>query len=124
MTKDRYFRPGAKAGALKDLARQVLDPRRARGTRATRDGVAARARRRDSRRATAPSAGSSTTTSSRSISGWSDLDESFVAIQGPPGTGKTYSGSHIIHHLVGRGLRVGVFAMSHGAIDNLMTATA
>ena len=59
-----------------------------------------------------------------SIYGWVEhLDESFVAIQGPPGTGKTYSGSHIIHHLIGRGLRVGVLAMSHAAIDNLTRAT-
>ena len=30
-----------------------------------------------------------------------------------PGTGKTYSGSHIIHHLIASGKRVGVVAMSH-----------
>ena len=51
------------------------------------------------------------------------LDESFVAFQGPPGTGKTYSGSHVIHHLITSGKRVGVVAMSHPAIDNLMSAT-
>lgn len=50
------------------------------------------------------------------------LGGSFVAIQGPPGTGKTFTGSHLIRSLVQRGLRVGITAMSHGAIDNLMQA--
>ena len=50
------------------------------------------------------------------------LDNSFVAIQGPPGTGKTFTGAHIIHTLVKAGKRVGVTAMSHYAIDNLMEA--
>ena len=52
-----------------------------------------------------------------------ELDESYVAIQGPPGTGKTYSGSHIIYSLIKAGKRVGITAMSHAAIDNLMNAT-
>jgi predicted RecB family nuclease len=55
---------------------------------------------------------------------WSiELDGSFVPIQGPPGTGKTFMGAHIIRTLVKAGQRVGVTAMSHAAIDNLMTAT-
>lgn len=49
------------------------------------------------------------------------LDHSFVAIQGPPGTGKTYTGAHLIHALVMAGKRVGVTAMSHFAIDNLIS---
>jgi uncharacterized protein len=122
LTRDRYFRPGAKAGALKDLARQVLDPgehwepgRLAMallGAQAPRfsPGYGPKGGFFDDELA--------------SIYRWVEhLDESFVAIQGPPGTGKTYSGSHIIHYLVGRGMRVGVLAMSHGAIDNLMRAT-
>ena len=53
--------------------------------------------------------------------GWvGHLDHSFVAIQGPPGTGKTYSGAHIIYELVKQGKRVGITAMSHVAIDNLL----
>ena len=51
------------------------------------------------------------------------LDNSYVAIQGPPGTGKTYSGAHIIHELITSGKRVGITAMSHAAIDNLLRAT-
>ena len=58
-----------------------------------------------------------------SILDWvGNLDESYVALQGPPGTGKTYSGSHIIAHLLKSGRRVGITAMSHAAIDNLLEA--
>ncbi len=52
----------------------------------------------------------------------SHLDGSYVAVQGPPGTGKTYSGAHIIYQLITAGKRVGITAMSHAAIDNLMSA--
>ena len=51
------------------------------------------------------------------------LDGSYVAIQGPPGTGKTYRGAHIIYELIAQGARVGITAMSHAAIDNLLRAT-
>ncbi|MDH2902543.1 MAG: TM0106 family RecB-like putative nuclease [Actinomycetota bacterium] len=122
LTKDRYFRPGAKAGALKDLARQVLDP----ATHGESGRLAMALLGAQPPRFTpghGPDGGVFDDELS-SIYRWVEhLDESFVAIQGPPGTGKTYSGSHIIHHLVGRGLRVGVLAMSHAAIDNLMRAT-
>jgi Cdc6-like AAA superfamily ATPase len=50
------------------------------------------------------------------------LDRSYVPIQGPPGTGKTFTGAHVIRTLVEQGRRVGVTAMSHQAIDNLMQA--
>lgn len=57
------------------------------------------------------------------ICGWATgLDRSYVPIQGPPGTGKTFTGAHMIRTLVNAGLRVGVTAMSHAAIDNLMRA--
>ncbi len=53
--------------------------------------------------------------------GWvRHLDGSCVSIQGPPGTGKTYWGAHLVHGLVGAGRRVGITAMSHHAIDNLL----
>ena len=53
--------------------------------------------------------------------GWAThLDGSCVSIQGPPGTGKTYWGAHIVHRLVCAGRRVGITAMSHHAIDNLL----
>jgi len=122
LIKDRHFRPGAKAAALKDLARQVLQP----GEHGEPGRLAMAllgAQRPRFRIGHGPRDGVFDD-DLESIYAWVEhLDESFVAIQGPPGTGKTYSGSHIIHHLIGQGLRVGILAMSHGAIDNLMKAT-
>ncbi len=51
-----------------------------------------------------------------------ELDGTCVPIQGPPGTGKTFTGAHVIRSLVNAGMRVGVTAMSHHAIDNMMEA--
>jgi uncharacterized protein len=51
------------------------------------------------------------------------LDRSYLPIQGPPGTGKTFTAAHLIAEQVQRGKRVGVTAMSHAAIDNVMRAT-
>jgi len=50
----------------------------------------------------------------------SDLDETVLAIQGPPGAGKTYTGAQMICDLVRRGARVGVTAVSHKVIRNLL----
>ncbi|MGE3326186.1 MAG: TM0106 family RecB-like putative nuclease [Acidimicrobiia bacterium] len=50
------------------------------------------------------------------------LEDSYLAVQGPPGTGKTYTGSHIVGALLDKGLKVGVTAFSHHAIDNLVRA--
>jgi predicted RecB family nuclease len=59
------------------------------------------------------------------ICGWAPhLDDSFVPIQGPPGSGKTFTAAHVILTLVEAGKRVGVTAMSHKAIDNLMETVA
>jgi len=52
------------------------------------------------------------------------LDAGCLAIQGPPGTGKTYTGAHLISALVAAGQRVGVTAVSHAAIDNLLLEVA
>ena len=49
-----------------------------------------------------------------------DLDSHVLAIQGPPGTGKTYTGAHIICALKKAGLKVGVTAVSHKVIENLL----
>jgi predicted RecB family nuclease len=48
------------------------------------------------------------------------LDESSLVVQGPPGTGKTWLGARLIVDLMGRKKRVGVTAMSHKAINNLL----
>ena len=51
-----------------------------------------------------------------------ELDGQVLAIQGPPGTGKTYAGAHIICALKRHGLKVGVTAVSHKVIVNLLEA--
>lgn len=51
------------------------------------------------------------------------LNGDFLAIQGPPGAGKSYTGSHLILELVKQGKRVGVTAMSHKVITNLLLKT-
>ena len=51
-----------------------------------------------------------------------DLDHSYLAIQGPPGSGKTFVGSHMIHALAKSGKRIGVSAVGHRVIDNLLEA--
>ena len=48
------------------------------------------------------------------------LDSSHLFIQGPPGSGKTYTGAHLILHLLDRGCRVGVASGSHKAIHKLL----
>jgi uncharacterized protein len=48
------------------------------------------------------------------------LDRSVLAIQGPPGTGKTYTGARMIVTLAQEGQRVGVTAVSHKVIRNLL----
>jgi superfamily I DNA and/or RNA helicase len=48
------------------------------------------------------------------------LCDSYLFIQGPPGSGKTYTGAHLILHLIRQGHRVGVAANSHAAIHNLL----
>ncbi|MDX6618448.1 MAG: hypothetical protein QOK36_834, partial [Gaiellales bacterium] len=48
------------------------------------------------------------------------LDESTLVVQGPPGTGKTWLGARLIVDLLAHGGRVGITAMSHKAINNLL----
>lgn len=50
------------------------------------------------------------------------LEDSVFAIQGPPGSGKTYTGARMICELVQRGKRIGVTALSHKVIRNLLEA--
>ena len=49
-----------------------------------------------------------------------ELDAGVLPIQGPPGTGKTYTGSHMIVDLVRAGKKVGVTAVSHEVIRNML----
>ena len=48
------------------------------------------------------------------------LNYSYLLVQGPPGAGKTYTSSHAIVELLGRGKRIGVSSNSHKAINNLL----
>lgn len=48
------------------------------------------------------------------------LDGQVLAIQGPPGTGKTFTGANMICSLIRAGFKVGVTAVSHNVIINLM----
>ncbi len=50
------------------------------------------------------------------------LDHSILPIQGPPGAGKTYTGARMIVRLVQAGNKVGVTALSHKVIRNLLDA--
>lgn len=53
--------------------------------------------------------------------GWTELlDHSFLPIQGPPGAGKSYTASHIIFELIKKGKKVGITALSHKVIINLL----
>lgn len=49
-----------------------------------------------------------------------NLDNSFLPIQGPPGAGKSYTASHIIFDLIQKGKKVGITALSHKVIMNLL----
>lgn len=48
------------------------------------------------------------------------LSGQVLAVQGPPGTGKTFAGGHLVRALLDAGLRVGVTALSHAVIRNLL----
>ena len=50
------------------------------------------------------------------------LDRTTLPIQGPPGSGKTYAGARMIVALLADGKRVGITAMSHKVIGNLIRA--
>ena len=49
-----------------------------------------------------------------------DLDHGLLPIQGPPGAGKTYTGARMICTAVKEGLKVGITAVSHKVIGNLL----
>jgi predicted RecB family nuclease len=49
-----------------------------------------------------------------------ELDRGVLPIQGPPGTGKTFTGSHMILELIKAGKKVGVTAVGHETIRNLL----
>ena len=48
------------------------------------------------------------------------LDNSVLSIQGPPGTGKSYTAAHIALQLIRSKKRIGITALSHKVIRNLL----
>jgi predicted RecB family nuclease len=48
------------------------------------------------------------------------LQPSVLPIQGPPGTGKTFTGARMIVDLVTQGRKVGITAVSHKVVSNLL----
>jgi uncharacterized protein len=120
ITLDGYIGPRDKPGVLVHLAEQVLNPRV--DDPASRVSLDLLARARPRLRAGVAPVTTFGDSLDETLSWVGELDESFAAIQGPPGTGKTYSGAHIVAHLLAMGQRVGITAMSHAAIDNLLGA--
>ena len=49
-----------------------------------------------------------------------ELDRGVLPIQGPPGAGKTFTGARMICELVRAGKKVGITALSHKVIRNLL----
>ena len=113
----KWFKEGAKLTAVEDLADEML------AGRAERVGHAMLRRDLPSFVPGSGPVGGEFVGEVPAICEWvTGLGRSYVPIQGPPGTGKTFTGAHMIRTLVNAGLRVGVTAMSHAAIDNLMQA--
>ena len=114
-----WISPNPKPSALDDLAACVIG---ASGSRAPNPASMSLLRREDPvfTRGGGPTGGVFSD-DLNGMCGWvKHLDGSCVSIQGPPGTGKTYWGAHIVHSLICAGRRVGITAMSHHAIDNLL----
>lgn len=49
------------------------------------------------------------------------LNHSYLPVQGPPGAGKSFMGSHLIVRLAQQGKKIGITALSHKVITNLLT---
>jgi uncharacterized protein len=116
---DDWVSPRPKPEALSDFAAKVLEP----GANAEPNEVSMALLRRELPRFEEGTGPDDVvfTDDVKSITRWAvHLDQSYVAIQGPPGTGKTFRGAHIVHALVNAKKRVGITAMSHNAIDNLL----
>jgi uncharacterized protein len=60
------------------------------------------------------------TKDARTLVGALAQDASVLPIQGPPGSGKTFTGARMIVELVRQGRRVGITAVSHKVIANLL----
>lgn len=56
----------------------------------------------------------------KSIDWASKLNNSYLPIQGPPGSGKSFTGSHMVLELIKKGKKIGITALSHKVIINLL----
>lgn len=120
LVRNGWVPPRPKPRALSDLAARVLDP----GTGAP-SPVAMALLHRDLPAFTAghgPAAGRFSDDLDEMLAWAPHLDSSYVAIQGPPGTGKTYRGARLVRAMLLAGKRVGITAMSHAAVENLLEA--
>ncbi|MEI6375367.1 MAG: TM0106 family RecB-like putative nuclease [Actinomycetes bacterium] len=120
VVRNGWVSPNPKPAVLSELAARVLDP-----TGVAPNPLAMALLRRD-----LPSVLPSATLAPDALFDDVDLmptivaqlNGSYIAVQGPPGTGKTYQGARLVRALVKAGKRVGITAMSHHAIDNLLEA--
>jgi uncharacterized protein len=119
---DDYVSPFEKPGVLFHLAEQILTPTTADPPSAVSLALLGRELPKFTS-GHGPAQGVFSDDLDQTLQWINHLDNSYVAIQGPPGTGKTYSGARIIHKLITAGKRVGITAMSHAAIDNLLRET-
>ena len=86
--------------------------------RAARDLLLRRSPRLAGGGSTLLQAGESTVEAAKRIAGL--LNDSVLAIQGPPGAGKTFAGARMICELIRQGKKVGITAVSHKVIRNLL----
>jgi uncharacterized protein len=110
--------PRPKPEALSEFASHVLEP-----TRSAPSPVGMALLRHDLPRfmvGEGPSAGEFTDDIDEMMAWGPHLDQSYVAVQGPPGTGKSYRAAQLVRALLANGQRVGITAMTHNAIDNVL----
>jgi predicted RecB family nuclease len=112
-----FYSPGAKQDALIRLAQRVADG----DIEAMRHPGIDLLTRRAPVSAAVPPPGPAL---ERLLAWVGQLEGSCVPVQGPPGAGKTYTASHAILRLVQAGQKVGITALSHRVIDNLLEAVA
>lgn len=86
--------------------------------RAARDLLLRRSPRLAGDGSTLLQAGESTVDAAKRFAGL--LNDSVLAIQGPPGAGKTFAGARMMCELIRQGKKVGITAVSHKVIRNLL----
>ncbi len=118
---NQYVHPGPLPGALEALAAWVAEHGidGAGPSRAARD-LLLRHRPRLRGLVQGPLACSGERTQDAAVRLALALDHGVLPIQGPPGTGKTHTGARVVCELVRAGKKVGITAVSHKVIRNLV----